>query len=71
VFICAEPEAPTLSVFPVMLQLVPEVPVCPELEMVRCCEYRFAKSIVKNVKKDAFVINFKIIYKYKVLVTLL
>jgi hypothetical protein len=69
---CAEPEAPTLSVFPVMLQLVPLVgPTSPELEMVRCCEYRFAKSIVKNVKKDAFVINFKIIYKYKVLVTLL
>jgi hypothetical protein len=33
-----------LSVFPVMLQLVPEVPVCPEEEIVRFC----AKPEVTN-----------------------
>ena len=33
----ADPDAPTLRVFPVMLQLVPEVPVCPVVDIVRCC----------------------------------
>jgi hypothetical protein len=33
----ADPEAATFSTFPEMLQFVPEVPVCPELEMVKCC----------------------------------
>lgn len=44
----AEPEALTLRVFPVMLQLVPDVPVCPEVDMVRSCENRFVES--KNNK---------------------
>ena len=35
--IVADPDAPTLRVFPVMLQLVPEVPVCPPVDIVRCC----------------------------------
>jgi hypothetical protein len=42
----AEPEAATLRLFPLMLQLVPEVPVCPEEDIVKCC----AKPVVKNNK---------------------
>jgi hypothetical protein len=40
----AEPDAPTLRVFPVMLQLVPEVPVCPDEDIVKFC----AKPEVTN-----------------------
>ena len=38
-WICAETlEFDTVRIFPVMLQLVPEVPVSPEEDIVRCCE---------------------------------
>jgi hypothetical protein len=36
------PPLATVSVLPVMLQLVPEVPVCPLVEMVRCWLYAVA-----------------------------
>jgi hypothetical protein len=42
----ADPEAATLSVFTEILQLVPELPVSPEVEMVKCC----ADAIVLNKK---------------------
>lgn len=35
----AEPEELTLRVFPVILQLVPDVPVWPYVEMVRSCAF--------------------------------
>ena len=37
-WIVAEPDTPTLRIFPVILQLVPDVPVSPEVDIVRCCE---------------------------------
>jgi hypothetical protein len=37
-----------------MPQFVPEVPVCPELEMVKCC----ADAIVLNKKSNATLMIF-------------
>ena len=68
----AEPDAPTLRVFPVMLQLVPEVPVCPVVDIVRCCANPDVTNNEKNttafinaVVREAFL-KFIFIYNYSI-----
>jgi hypothetical protein len=62
-WIFAEPEAATFSVFPEMLQLVPEVPVCPVLEIVRFCPNTPEVIITRVIKVEK--INFSINVRFK------
>ena len=70
--ISADPDAPTLRVFPVMLQLVPEVPVCPVVDIVRCCanpdvtnNEKNTTALINAVVRKAFL-KFIFIYAYSI-----
>jgi hypothetical protein len=68
----AEPDAPTLRVFPVMLQLVPEVPVCPVVDIVKFCANpdvtnndKTTTAFTYAVVREAFL-KFSFIYTYSI-----
>lgn len=63
----ADPDAATLRVFPVMLQFVPEVPVWPDVLMVRFCPNPDGKLKYIRGKENNMLAMERLIWMGKVL----